>query len=707
MPRIPSASDIRRGTPQSASTIQTPAYTTEGSGLVSAAGALGEISRDIEKRVAQRDKNRDRLELSKARSEWVKVKAEQDSAYNNDSDFKTMEERYRGAVSQKGSEISAAITNPETREIFENSIGADIEIGASRIKGKAFAQETDFEKARLSEDLAKFRDIALSGNTLGAIEAAGERIDSLLDSGFISQQEAVDYRQKMSTDYAVSRVKLADPGDRAALLKTGLGNFIDKDVQKQLLKSASAQYTRGLDDYLAYLSAGNAPTEEMSRKYSPQKVRANTGGKAGKIIEAIQDAEQFGAAANSIKTATPEQLKNILQSSTPKSPDKFRRESKQQQVLISAINQRNKSIASDPALYVNNNYVDVKDSYDALTEALNGDDPAILSKVAIEYADAQREAQEELGLPYNSVQLLPKQLEDKIALQLNDFSEGGENPALLLDTLKTSLGSEWPAVQRQLQSNKKIGSAIRVMSGMDFGPELIAVAEANSVGQKAYKETIDADTYKDITEKSQESLEDFQNTLRGQPGGDAAYIQHKTSIEALAMKYVADGMFDDADDALEQAYEDVIGKRFEFYDTYRVPKVYETDRVEQGVDNALEDIQSDKYELLIPKSSVLQNEEDRKEVYYSKLRPRAITSPDGDGISFIDQSGSAILKKDGQPLMIPFTELEKTRDEGIFGFFGDEDVDETVGAETEPGAEEGAAVINGLDDQLGRGDIAP
>tara|TARA_R110000850_G_scaffold269167_2_gene401002 strand:- start:474 stop:2645 length:2172 start_codon:yes stop_codon:yes gene_type:complete len=674
MPRLPDPSNIRRSTARASRQVVQAPVNNAGRGLQELGRAVGDTANYLEQKIEQKNKSKGRLELSKANAEWTKLRASQNNAYNQDDDFDTIEERYRGELGTKSSEISAAISDPETREIFQNKIGSDIEVGSQSIKNLAFRKETDFETARLTEDIASLRDIALEGDTEEAIGMANERINATLESGFISENQAVSIRQQSASDYAIARIKIASPDEKVALLKGGLGKFIDKDIQKQLLKGAAGEYTRNLDDYVAYLSAGNQPTEEMEGKFSSEKINAITGDNAKNINEAVSDAKEFGAAVNQVKTATPEETRQLLAKSKPTDSTKFRRESKQQQALSSAINKRNKAISNDPAQYVNHAYEDVGRTYEAFTAALDGNDSEALQKVSLEYADAQRDAQEELGLPAASVQLLPQVLEDKIASQLNNFTEGGENPALFLDTLKTSFREEWDTVQRQLQSSKKIGSTIRVMAGMDFGPEVIALGEANSIGQKAYKDVIGNDLHKAITDDSMEILEEFQDTVRDQPGGEGAYIQHKTAIETLAMKYVADGMFDDSSEALEKAYDDVIGSRFEFIGSYRVPTKYSPNNVELGVDNTLEQIKEGKFNLFIPQSNTVLNDEDRKNVYYTKLAPEAITSPDGDGILFIDQSGNALLSPEGDPLIVPFEELEKTRDEGYFGFFGDEEV---------------------------------
>ena len=672
MPTLPDPSRIQRRAPRVSTNVQSPAFTGAGDGLKQVAGAFADLADLGQQQVAikkKEEERQDRLELGKAKAEWKKTRAEQSIAYDQDQDFKTIEERYRGELTKRSGEILAAIKNPEHRELFQQQLDSDIEVGSIQMHNLAFRKESDFEVSRLDEDLVDLRKIALEANDDEAIKIAGERITDAVDAGYLTQTQATNLRQSTTRDYAISRIELADPMQRRALINGSLGTYLDPDDKKKLLKSAGREYSRGLDDYISYLSAGNEPDANLDRKFSSGNVRAFMGENAGNVNEAIGDARKFGTTLNEIKTASPEELRAIVDRETPKSPDQFKRESKQLSIVQKAINQRNKQISNDPAAYVNGAFPEVEESFNRFTEAYQtGTD---LEAATQDYAEEQRRAQESLGLPYNSVQLLPEQVENQIATQLNDYSQGGEKTALNVYSLKRLFGSEWPTVQRQLQSNKKIGGNLRVLSGMDFGPEMVSLAEAQSVGPKAYKETINPDIYKEITEKSMGELEDFQNTLRGQPGSEGAYREHKAAVETLAMKYISDGLYDDADDALNQAVDDVLGKRFEFVGSYRIPKQHNPEQVESNVDLAIDDIKAGKYELFIPQSSSVLNDEDRKEVYRSVLQPKPITSPDGDGVLFIDQNGNAILKPNGEAIVIPWVDLDKSPDK-VYGLFGEE-----------------------------------
>lgn len=440
----------------------------------------------------------------------------------------------------------------------------------------------------------------------------------------------------------------------------------ERDV-KQRQGAEKKQFSEGIGDYLAFLSSGQDDLDTASR-FSPEQVTAKFGADEGaKINEQITDARSFGQTMNEIKTANPAEIQSLVEREEPTGPDKFGRESKQFNITLKAIQARNKAIANDPSAYVLTNSQIAQASFANFTEAFQSGDPAAIAESAREYSTIQRSTQEDLGVHPQGVQLLPKQFEDQLAKQLNDFSQGGEKVAAQLDSLKTAFGSEWSTVQRQLQQNKKMGGGLRVMSGMDFGPEMIRLGEALSIKQIEYKDVIGNDSFNAIKADTREELEDFQLTLRGQPGAEAAFTQHKTAIESLAMKYISDGTFDDTGDAIEQAKGDVLDSRFTFVDTYRVPANLNAGDVEFGVDDFMDRIQDGEFNLRVPDSGVVGNLEDRREVYLSALRPKPITEPNGDGILFVDQNGNAIFKENGDPLIVPWKELQ---DKGVESFFG-------------------------------------
>lgn len=429
---------------------------------------------------------------------------------------------------------------------------------------------------------------------------------------------------------------------------------------KQQENVSRKKFSSDLDNYVALLSSGTADSPELRERFSDSNIRTTFGDQADTVLEAVNDARQFGSSLNQIKTASPQELSAALESSKPTAGDvdQFKRESQQFSILQRAISARNTEISKDPSAYAINTSPDVEETFGAFQQALTTNDNELIRITAENYTNSSRAFQEDIGVHSNGVQFLPKQMEDAIGVRLNDFSQGGENVAIQINALREGFGDEWTPVLSQLLSNGKLSAGTRVMTTMPFGPEQISVSEAISVGQKGFKDILNPDDFKDIKSASLDSLEDFNVTLRGQPKSEEIISRYRSVIETLAMKYLSDGTEDSSGDALERSIDDVLNKNFSFTDTYRIPSVQNAGLVEDGVDFMVDAIQERKIELFIPESSEIKNIEDRKDVYFSKLVPRPITAPDGSGILFIDQNKNAILQEGGEPIIIPWDRLE-------------------------------------------------
>lgn len=605
----------------------------------------------------------DKYDIALAKTKWLKARSDAESGFEDDRDYSTMEERFRGKLGEVVDGASSHIRNKSIRAQFELQQQSDIEIDSERMRGRARGIEKDHNRAVLMEDLASMREIALKGDPLTTEEAISNmqtRISSAVDMGILSESEGVNQRQKTTSDYAITRVELAPVAERANMLKK-LGKYIKTDDQDKILRGIQqenakgrAEYTKKLNDYIQYVSAGNEDTGD----YSSEEIRSVYGDKAPGMIEAVRDAREFGKAYKQVQTATPEELDNLIENNKPKTPEKFGRESRQYQALLKARNERNKQLSSDPGGFVAATNPEAGVAVKGWLEAVESGQDADIKAASENLSITMRAEQERLGISPTSVAILPKQVEDRIAVSINDFSQGGEQAALRINQMKTAFGDDWGQVQKQLQSNKKMASGVRVISDMEPGLGQNLLAEAYSVGEKTYKDVL-GDNYKDIQDDSLSEMEDFSRTLRGQPGGEAAVSQYKQSIELLAMKLMADGSEGSSSEALNKAYEYVIGDRFEFFDTYRIPKAMAVDQVDRGIEVYTSDLKQGDIDLFVPPSLTVENKEDAKAVYLMKLQPTAITEPDGNGVLFVHPNGAAIMKEDGSPLIVPWEELEQ------------------------------------------------
>jgi len=147
----------------------------------------------------------------------------------------------------------------------------------------------------------------------------------------------------------------------------------ERDI-KQRDSASKQQFVQGFDDYVAFLSTGQED-EGMATRFSPENVNAVFGAEKGAgLSESITDARSFGQALNEVKTASPDELRALLEKGKPTKAGEFRRESKQFNILGRAIQARNKAIADDPSLYVMQNTPIAARSFESFQEAFNSGD---------------------------------------------------------------------------------------------------------------------------------------------------------------------------------------------------------------------------------------------------------------------------------------------------------------------------------------------
>jgi len=588
-----------------------------------------------------------------------------------DVDLKENETRWNDEVKLSMEGAPSVEAQQALKTSLDNAFNNKFSPGYSRHQSKLDTRNRFNSTKNALDDI---QSEVLTGRT--SLAEAMARSESAIVGLAITHGGAIDIdrlresnNNELATNILTGRIDKGQSGSVVKEIKAGqwdkltdsktLGRILraaQADV-KQRSGAAKVEYAKGFDDYLAFVSAGKED-DALAAKFSPENVKANFGKNADKVNEALNDARSFGEAKNELATASPDEVRAILAENTPSSPTKFKRESRQFAIFQEAVKQRNKAIANDPALYSIQNSPIAQESFGKLTEAMQSGDQQLMTAAASEYTSIQRSVQEDLGVGSNSVAFLPKQMVDSISKQLNDFSQGGEQAAIQLESIKSSFGSEWNAVQKQLIQSGNMPGSFSVVSGMEFGPEQINVMEATSVNQNEYKEVIGEDAFKTIQTDVREELADFQDTLRGQPGGDRAFKDHKLAIESTAMKYVADFSMD-PDDAIARAKDDILDKRFSFVDTYRVPQDFNPDDISSGVDSTVDSIKAGNFDLIVPFSSAIANEEDRRSVYLSKIQPTPITEPGGTGIMFVDQNNNAILQADNTPVIKTWLELER------------------------------------------------
>lgn len=504
------------------------------------------------------------------------------------------------------------------------------------------------------EEAAGRNEAVLAGmeNTLGGvIDIDAQRVNSYnkLTTSYLSERI-----NKGESQQVISEIK-AGNWDEYANANT-LGRLVDtaRNQISQQEKVSNAEYLAGANDYINFLKSGQDDVA-LAERYNSKEVKAKVKGfKGKKLADEIEDARAFGQVMSDIKDASAEDTARMIQKEIPKDAKDFTRESKQLNIMVRAAQEKEKAIEKDAAGYVNQNTRLGQFAFEELQDSLQSGDMNLIKQSTTKYNAVQKAQQVNFGVSPTAVRLLPVSMEDNYAAKLNDVSQGGEGVANQINLLKEIYGNDFSLVRNQLVMSGKLKSGITVLADMEASQEQIQLAEAVAVSDKDYKGFLRDEDYTEVKQETRLKMDKFAKTTIS----TKFFNEHRSAIEKLAMKLLVDGVTDDAGEAINSAKDKVLDDRYEFVGEYRIPKTYNSTNVEFGVQNIQEQLKNQEFDLLIPEDPRF-TPEDTKELFYDKLVPYAHTTQDNKGISFTHKNGDAILKADGEPLVISFEELEK------------------------------------------------
>ncbi|WP_323994701.1 hypothetical protein [Aeromonas hydrophila] len=269
MAKLPDANDLGRRGPQIAGGVASADMTQVsramqglGNAIANTAGAIGEKI--------------DRLNYADAQSHYLKKKIKIISAFENDNDYATFNDRFNEEIAKARDEASSMLRNNEDLRTFSIEADNDIARSAEQIRNLARGKEKDHEIARVGNDIEERRNVALSTNDEATrqalIQANSDAIWGLHDRGFLTEQDAMKMSRGAAEDYALASVLMLDPAGRvAALSKPGIVDLIPADKRAQIKMQA--------EDHLEVVRLRNQQRAEMAAS----RAEANAGRVIGQI----------------------------------------------------------------------------------------------------------------------------------------------------------------------------------------------------------------------------------------------------------------------------------------------------------------------------------------------------------------------------------------------------------------------------------------
>jgi len=190
-------------------------------------------------------------QVAKARADFLVLKAKQDSAYENDEDFETVQERYTEAVEGGLGEVAGTIGDASARNRFVDDMRPSVAVGIERAKDIAWGQKADYELGGLKERLNSLREAGLTG--VGGIDpdtgetmdpitesasSANQMIDSAVANNYMSAESAAESKRLFRESLALGKIQMMPPEQRMDALKQKWASFIPSDRRAQLMREA-------------------------------------------------------------------------------------------------------------------------------------------------------------------------------------------------------------------------------------------------------------------------------------------------------------------------------------------------------------------------------------------------------------------------------------------------------------------------------------
>ncbi len=466
----------------------------------------------------------------------------------------------------------------------------------------------------------------------------------------------------------------------------GSGSIYDilrPDVREQLLAHAEQQLHRQnvdgaaalksrLDDTIAEsFNTGGVqqpvPLADFVRVYGPQE--------ADRRFADYQANLRLGADANRLADMTPAQQRGLYEQYTPQPGEGYAPAAKRQDELEKAIG-RVAQQRRQPADFAAGSLPAARDAWQKLTGALSDKTVSDADRAAAakEFATKTLMEQTRVDIPSEQQAILPKGYVDHLNGAFSRAATADDpqaRMALVANVQREAAmwGNEyWPQVMRQLApGTQPIVRAIAAGADPGAMTRLLAVDPKKESPAAILRQQNDTKA-RDLDTELNTAMAPFLGTMVGAQK-DRDYSGYLSLARELGALYVRDGK--SAGEAAAQAYKDLIGGRYEFRDTWRIPTSagVAADNVQAGTVAARGQIAgaasagADAFAIVAFKNDI-GVEGSRADSFRAFARDgRFVTAPDNSGLNLVydtDRRGPVnIQTADGKPLLLTWAELAK------------------------------------------------
>jgi hypothetical protein len=419
--------------------------------------------------------------------------------------------------------------------------------------------------------------------------------------------------------------------------------------QRQYAAEARQAISLQLGDVQAQLMDGIEPT---SAPTNGQLIGAFGADKAAPIIQRLNSARQYGKDVRDFAMMPPEEIQKTLSERQPTETagyaDAARLQDQRVRAAQQTLVQRNKA----PADFLLRHSTDVAQSYNQFAAVMSDPTatPEAKTQAAQIYATKSLAQQNELGVL--KPQILPEAYEQDIVAGFYQQPNGGENAATMVEQNQQVWGAYWPKIMEQM-GTKLPKEAQVIASGVpkDLSERLASTATIK-----------DEDLYKplakgqksEIQQAVSDALQPFSQSLQGQAGGQQTYNTFYDTAVRTAASYVLGGM--DPKKAAQKVADGMVNQKYEFFETYRVPKAINTAAVRRGAETSLRTIKAEDL-VALPGVPGVPEDVNRQQLQEAvRTSGQWVPNSDETGLS-LTVNGYRVLDKDRKPITKTWNEL--------------------------------------------------
>ncbi len=373
---------------------------------------------------------------------------------------------------------------------------------------------------------------------------------------------------------------------------------------------------------------------------------------------------QAGADKQRLSTMTPGQMAELIDSYAPKPGDGYAEQAKRQDGLRKAAGRLVKELGDDPAAYTAKYMPAVTQSWKALQAAMADPTatPEASTALARDYATKQTMEQQRLGIAPENRSLLPQAYLDQVKDKFSNAATADDQKAriALIGQVQNEAalwGEHWGDVVRELApSLQPMVRAIAAGADPTAMTRLLALGKGDEPA-KVLKEQSET-KFSDLTKALNGAMKPFFETLVG-PQKDRDGTPYYNLAEKLGALYVRDGM--SASDAATAAFNALIGNRYDFRESYRIPKSANVapDDVVAGAWTARQKLGELGAQPFADDMGLKDNAGDSLSAFARD--GRWVTAPDNEGLNLIYDSARlgpiAVRGRDGAPLKLTWQQL--------------------------------------------------